>query len=172
MYKSRIMIIEDDAIEAMDIKLNLESMGYEVTAVAGSGEKALPKISECKPDLVLIDIIIKGSMNGLEVAQRIKDEFDLPFIYLTSHSDKGTMQKAKLTEPFAYLMKPFDSKELNYSIEIALYKHKMEKKLARRVQHFKNVFDNAPIGIFHSTPEDKFIRVNKALADMWGYENS
>lgn len=171
MYKSKIMIIEDDAIEAMDIKLNLESMGYDVPAVAGSGENALPKISECKPDLVLIDIIIKGSMNGLEVAQRIKDEFDLPFIYLTSHSDKGTMQKAKLTEPFAYLMKPFDSKELNYSIEIALYKHKMEKKLARRVQHFKNVFDNAPIGIFHSTPDDKFIRVNKALSDMWGYEN-
>ncbi len=171
MYKSRIMIIEDDAIEAMDIKLNLESMGYEVTAVAGSGEKALPEISECKPDLVLIDIIIKGSMNGLEVAQRIKDEFDLPFIYLTSHSDEGTMHKAKLTEPFAYLMKPFDSKELNYSIEIALYKHKMEKRLARRVQHFKNVFDNAPIGIFHSTPDDKFIRVNKALADMWGYES-
>ena len=120
MLKSRIFIIEDDAIEAMDIKINLESMGYEVLGVAGSGEDALQKLSQSKPDLVLIDIVIKGAMNGVEVAHKIKNEFDLPFIYLTSHSEETTMEKAKITEPFGYVIKPFDVTELKYTIEIAL----------------------------------------------------
>ena len=169
MSKSKILIVEDDAIEAMDIKINLENMGYDVSAVTGSGEEALQKISQCKPDLILMDIIIKGKMNGLEVAQKIKDEYDLPFIYLTSNSEEKTLEKAKLTEPFGYVIKPYDVVLLRYTIEIGLYKHKMEKKLEDRLHYFKNVFDNAPIGIFHSTVEGKFIRVNKALTYMLGY---
>ena len=172
MLKSRIFIIEDDAIEAMDIKINLESMGYEVTGVAGSGEEALQKLSENKPDIVLVDIIIKGSMNGVELAQKIKDKFDLPFIYLTSHSEEKTLEQAKITQPFGYVIKPFDAVELKITIEIALYKHEMEKKLAKRFQYFYNVFENAPIGIFHSTLEGKFIRVNRAFAEMYGYASS
>ena len=169
MLNSKILIVEDDAIEAMDIKINLENMGYDVTAVTSSGEEAFQKISQYKPDLVLIDIIIKGKMDGVEVAQKIKDNYDLPFIYLTSNSEEKTLEKAKITEPFGYVIKPFDAVELKYTIEIGLYKHKMEKKLEGRLQYFKNVFDNAPIGIFHSTIEGKFIRVNKALAHMLGY---
>ena len=171
MVKPRILIIEDDAIEAMDIKINLESMGYEVSDTCSYGEEALLKLSQNKPDLVLIDIIIKGSINGLEVGQKIKDNLDLPFIFLTSHLEEKTIEKAKLTEPYAYIIKPFDASELKISIEIALYKHKMEKKLERQAQYFKNVFKNAPIGIFHSTVEGKYIRVNKALSDMFGYES-
>ncbi len=172
MLKSRIFIIEDDAIESMDIKINLESMGYEVTGVAGSGEEALQKLSETKPDIVLVDIIIKGSMNGVELAQKIKDKFDLPFIYLTSHSEEKTLEQAKITQPFGYVIKPFDAVELKITIEIALYKHEMEKKLAKRFQYFYNVFEHAPIGIFHSTLEGKFIRVNRAFAEMYGYASS
>jgi PAS domain S-box-containing protein len=171
MLKSKILIVEDDAIEAMDIKINLENMGYDVTAVTSSGEEAFQKISQSRPDLVLIDIIIKGKMDGVEVAQKIKDNYDLPFIYLTSNSEEKTLEKAKLTEPFGYVIKPFDVVELRYTIEIGLYKHKMEKKLEGRLQYFKNVFDNAPIGIFHSTIEGKFIRVNNALTRMLGYSS-
>ena len=171
MLKSKILIVEDDAIEAMDIRINLENMGYEVSAVTSSGEEAFQKISQSMPDLVLIDIIIKGKMNGVELAQKLKDMYDLPFIYLTSNSEEKTLEKAKLTEPFGYVIKPFDVIELKYTIEIGLYKHKMEKKLESRLHYFKNVFDNAPIGIFHSTIEGKFIRVNKALAYMLGYSN-
>ncbi|MGB7969880.1 MAG: ATP-binding protein [Methanobacterium sp.] len=169
MLKSKILIVEDDAIESMDIKINLENMGYEVSAVISSGEEALPMISQHMPDLVLMDIILKGKMNGVEVAQKIKDEYDLPVIYLTSNSEEKTLEKAKLTEPFGYVIKPYDIVLLRYTIEIGLYKHKMEKKLESRLQYFKNVFDNAPIGIFHSTIEGKFIRVNKALSSMLGY---
>ncbi len=169
MLKSKILIVEDDAIESMDIKINLENMGYEVSAVTSSGEEALPMISQHMPDLVLMDIILKGKMNGVEVAQKIKDEYDLPVIYLTSNSEEKTLEKAKLTEPFGYVIKPYDIVLLRYTIEIGLYKHKMEKKLESRLQYFKNVFDNAPIGIFHSTIEGKFIRVNKALSSMLGY---
>jgi PAS domain S-box-containing protein len=172
MLKSRIFIIEDDAIESMDIKINLESMGYEITGVAGSGEEALQKLSQTKPDIVLVDIIIKGSMNGVELAQKIKDKFDLPFIYLTSHSEEKTLEQAKITQPFGYVIKPFDAVELKITIEIALYKHEMEKKLQKRFQYFYNVFENAPIGIFHSTLDGKFIRVNRAFADMYGYASS
>ena len=171
MLKSKILIVEDDAIEAMDIRINLENMGYDVSAVTSSGEEVFQSISQTKPDLVLIDIIIKGKMNGVQVAQKIKEEYDIPFIYLTSNSEENTLEKAKLTEPFGYVIKPFDVIELRYTIEIGLYKHKMEKKLERRLQYFKNVFDNAPIGIFHSTIEGKFIRVNKALSYMLGYSN-
>ena len=171
MEKPRIMIIEDDAIEAMDIKINLESMGYEVSDTVSYGEEALLKLSQNKPDLVLVDIIIKGSINGLEVGQKIKDDFDMPFIFLTSHSEEKTIEKAKLTEPYAYIIKPFDASELKISIEIALHKHKMEKKLEKQAQYFKNIFKNAPIGIFHSTVEGKYIRVNKALSNMLRYES-
>ena len=171
MLKSKILIVEDDAIEAMDIRINLENMGYDVSGVASSGEEAFQKISENIPDLVLIDIIIKGKLDGVEVAKKIKDEYDLPFIYLTSNSEEKTLEKAKLTEPFGYVIKPFEVTELKYNIEIGLYKHKMEKKLEGRLQYFKNVFDNAPIGIFHSTIEGKFIRVNKALSYMLCYSS-
>ena len=171
MLKSKILIVEDDAIEAMDIRINLENMGYEVSAVTSSGEEAIEKISQSMPDLVLIDIIIKGKMNGVELAQKLKEMYDLPFIYLTSNSEEKTLEQAKLTEPFGYVIKPFDVIELKYTIEIGLYKHKMEKKLENRLHYFKNVFDNAPIGIFHSTIEGKFIRVNKALAYMLGFSN-
>ena len=167
MLKPRILIIEDDAIEAMDIKINLESMGYEVSDTVSYGEEALLKLSQNKPDLVLIDIVIKGSIDGLEVDQKIKDDFDMPFIFLTSHLEEKTIEKAKLTEPYADIIKPFDASELKISIEIALYKHKMEKKLESQAKYFKN----APIGIFHSTVEGKYIRVNKALSDMLGYKS-
>ena len=93
MLKSKILIIEDDAIEAMDIRINLENMGYDISAVTSSGEEAFQKISQSKPDLVLIDIIIKGKMNGVQVAQKIKEEYDLPFIYLTSNSEEKTLEK-------------------------------------------------------------------------------
>ena len=171
MSKFIILVVEDDVIEAMDIKRNLESMGYRVPEIASSREEALRKLSEFRPDLILMDIILCTGMEGIETIDVIKNQYKIPLIYLTPYSETETIEMAKLTEPFAYLIKPFDSNELKNSIEIVVYKHEMETKLKEEQENFKNLFENAPVGIFHSTVNGKLSRVNKALSNMWGYDS-
>ncbi len=171
MSKVIILVVEDDVIEAMDIKRILESMGYSVPETASSGEEALQKLTEFRPDVILMDIILSGEMDGIETAEIIKNQYKIPIIYLTAYSETETIERAKLTEPYAYLIKPFDSNELKNSIEIVIYKHEMETKLKEEQENFKNLFENAPVGIFHSTPNGKLCRVNKALSNMWGYDS-
>lgn len=118
--------MEDDCIEAMDIKRTLESFGYEVPYVAHRGNDTIIKAIEIRPDLILVDIILKGDKNGIDVASELKDSL-IPIIYLTAHSEDSTVQKAKLTGPYGYIIKPYDSSELKYAIELALYKSKMKK---------------------------------------------
>ena len=171
MSKVIILVVEDDVIEAMDIKRILESMGYSVPETASSGEEALQKLTEFKPDVILMDIILSGGMDGIETADVIKNQYKIPIIYLTAYSETETIERAKLTEPYAYLIKPFNSNELKNSIEIVIYKDEMETKLKAEQEHFKNLFENAPVGIFHSTPDGKICRVNKVLSNMWGYDS-
>lgn len=117
-----ILIVEDESIVAQDMAWSLESFGYEVCAVVDTGELALKKLREHKPDLILMDIRIKGDWDGIETAQRIWAEQSVPIVYLTAYSDQATLQRAKHTQPFAYLLKPFDERELYVTIEIALSK--------------------------------------------------
>ena len=128
--KQKILLVEDDAIEAMDIKRTLESFGYKVPFTASRGEEAVEKARKELPDLILMDIILKGEMNGIETANKIK-ELEIPIIYLTAHSEEDAVQKAKLTGPYGYLIKPYDPFELRYAIELALYKNQMGKKVER-----------------------------------------
>ncbi len=158
MSKVIILVVEDDVIEAMDIKRILESMGYSVPETASSGEEALQKLTEFRPDVILMDIILSGGMDGIETAEVIKNQYKIPIIYLTAYSETETVERAKLTEPYAYLIKPFNSNELKNSIEIVIYKHEMETKLKEEQEHFKNLFENAPVGIFHSTPRRKIMQ--------------
>lgn len=121
MAGEKILIVEDDSIAAMDIKKTVESFGYSVPYVASSGKEAIRKASEIEPDLILMDIILKREIDGIEAISKIK-ELNMPFIYLTTHSEEHTIKRAKITEPSGYIIKPFDSKELKYAIELALYK--------------------------------------------------
>ncbi len=171
MSKVIIFVVEDDIIEAMDIKRILESMGYSVPETATSGEEALQKLTEFRPDIILMNKILSGEMDGMETAEVIKNQYKIPIIYLTAYSETETIERAKLTEPYAYLIKPFDPNELKNSIEIVIYKHEMETKLKKEQENFKNLFENAPVGIFHSTPNGKLCRVNNALSKMWGYDS-
>jgi len=125
----RIMIVEDELIVADDIQNCLQSLGYSVVATVSSGEQSIKKAQELRPDLVLMDIILKKEMDGIEAAEIIIKNFNIPVIYLTAHSDEATINKAKITEPYGYLLKPFNERDLLTNIEIALYKHKMETKL-------------------------------------------
>ncbi len=129
MEKARILVVEDQNIIAMDLKSRLTGLGYVVPAVIAYGEEVAAKAEELKPDLVLMDIVLKGGMDGVQAAEQIRQQFGLPVIYLTAHSDERTLQRARVTEPYGYILKPFEDRELNMAIEIALYKHRMERKL-------------------------------------------
>lgn len=129
MPSFKILVVEDESIVAMDIKHRLENMGYKVPAITSSGEEAVEKAAETSPDLVLMDIVLKGEMDGIDAAQQIKDSFDIPVVYLTAYSDERTLKRAKITGPFGYIIKPFEDRELHSAIEVALYKHEMESKL-------------------------------------------
>src|SRR5881392_1039100 len=136
MSNARIMIVEDEAIVALDLQYKLKTLGYAVSGVASSGEEAVRKVPQTGPDLVLMDIKLKGDMDGIDAAQRIRDEFNIPVVYLTAYSDENTLQRAKVTEPAGYLLKPFKDREVYATIEMALYKHKMEMELKKSAQRF------------------------------------
>ncbi|MBH8565690.1 response regulator [Nostoc sp. CENA67] len=124
--KAKILVIEEESIIACDIKNCLENSGYIVPAVTGNGEQAIAKVAEFHPDLVLIDIMLKGEMNGIEAAQEIIDCFQIPVVYMTAYSDQNILQKAKNTQPFGYIIKPFKENQLISTIEIALNKYQTE----------------------------------------------
>ena len=120
MAKAKILIVEDEALIAADIQYRLEDLGYEAPAIAASGEGAIKKAEMIKPDLVLMDIALKGDMDGIEAAGQIRDRFDIPSVYVTASMDEKMLEMAKITEPFCYINKPFDDKELSSAIEKAL----------------------------------------------------
>ncbi len=129
MIRPQIMVVEDESIVAEDMKAMLEGFGYHVPAVAFSGEEAVRKAFDTHPDLVLMDIVLKGQMSGVEAVERIRSRCNIPVVYVTAYADEKTVRRAKATEPYGYILKPFDARELQTAIEIALYKHQMEKKL-------------------------------------------
>jgi two-component system, sensor histidine kinase len=129
MEKPSLLITEDERIVAVDLQGRLESLGYDVAGLAVSGEEALAKARALRPALVLMDILLEGTMDGIETARRIREELDLPIIYLTANADPATLQRAEATHPFNYLLKPVRDRELRMSIEMALHHHAMARQL-------------------------------------------
>ncbi|MGR9000291.1 MAG: two-component system response regulator [Gammaproteobacteria bacterium] len=130
------MIVEDQGIIAMDIRNQLEAFGYEVVATASSGGQALTQAAELRPELVIMDIMLKGCMDSFSAAKSIMETLHIPVIFLTAFSDPATLQRAKTTGVYGYLVKPFHPDELHTSIEVALYKHQLERKLKESEQWF------------------------------------
>src|SRR5918911_418183 len=131
MTNRQILVVEDENIIAMDVEHRLKSMGDTVPALASSGEEAVRKVAEVRPDLVLMDIRLKGDLDGVGAAEQIRARYDVPVVYLTAYMDDYTLQRAKKTEPGGYILKPVENRELYASIELALYKHEMEGKLRK-----------------------------------------
>lgn len=125
----KILIVEDEIIIARDIENTLLKDGFEVVGLVSSGKRTIEEIKKTNPDLILMDIKLKGEMDGIETAEIIKDQFDLPVIYLTSYKDEATLLRARITEPYGYIIKPFDPKELKILIDVSYYKHKTKEKL-------------------------------------------
>lgn len=134
MAKANILIVEDKFIVAEDIATSLRKLGYEVAGVVSVGEEVIGKVRELQPDLVLMDIRLKGKLDGIEVAQLLQDEFGLPVIYLTAHSDSETLERAGRTEPYGYILKPFEERQLYSVIELALNRR---RELRERLQQKK-----------------------------------
>jgi len=123
----RILIVEDEAIIAQNIKSSLEIIGYQVVGHAMNGDKALDLFAHNEADLILLDISIKGSLSGIDLAKVIRKKYNIPFIYITSYSDKVTLDLVKETNPYGYIVKPFNDNDLKVNIELALHKHKQEQ---------------------------------------------
>lgn len=131
MSKTNIIVVEDESIVAKDIQLSLRKLGYNVLAICSNGYDAILAVEEHKPHIVLMDIMLKGDMSGIEAAAQIKEKFNIPIIFLTAYADESTLNKAKVTEPYGYIIKPFKEIDLHTSIEMALYKHEKEKEIRK-----------------------------------------
>jgi len=136
-----ILVVEDERIVALDIKTRLKKLGYTVTGVVASGEAALAACRDNPPALVLMDIFLAGDMDGIEAARRIREDHDLPVVYITSHDDQKTLRRAARTAPYGYVIKPVDERWLQSAIEVALYKHATEVDLKRSEERFRRLFE-------------------------------
>ena len=141
MAKAQILIVEDERIVAQDIRVTLVNLGYSVAAVVSSGEAAIEKAEELRPDLVLMDIVLREDMDGIQAAEQIRTRFDIPVVYLTAYADEKRLERAKLTQPFGYVLKPFNDRELHTNIEMALHRHRMERELKQSEEDWRNAFD-------------------------------
>lgn len=126
--KKKVLIVEDEGIIAIEIESTLELLGYQVVGKAMNGDKALDLFKTTQPDLVLLDINIKGTLNGIDLAKIIREKYDFPFVFLTSYSDLDTLKQVQKTIPYGYVVKPFTDKDLRSNIELAIYKFENEKK--------------------------------------------
>lgn len=139
----KILVVEDESIVSKDIQMSLKRLGYEICGAAPSGEEAVEIAREKLPDLILMDIMLKGKMNGIETAHVIREEMEVPIIYLTAYADESTLSKAKITEPYGYIIKPFQEIDLHTSIEMALYKHQKELEKKKEVEMLYSAVENS-----------------------------
>jgi DNA-binding LytR/AlgR family response regulator len=169
MSKTRILVVEDESIVAKDIQRTLEKLGYEVPATASSAESAFQKLEEVEPDLVFLDIKLKGEQDGVHIAEHIKDRYDIPVIFLTSFVDQDTIDRAKVTEPYGYLVKPFNEGDLKTTVEMALFKFSKDRELRLSEQRLSNALGKIENAVFVTDQDLRLNYINeKALAICGG----
>jgi PAS domain S-box-containing protein len=148
MTALRVLIVEDEVIIASDLSYTLQSMGYSVTGTVRSGEAALESVAKAPPDLVVMDINLDGKLDGIETADAIHKTRDIPVIYLTAYADKPLLERAKITGPYGYLITPYDERELRSVVEMAWYKHSLDKKIRESEDKFRALTENTPDILF------------------------
>jgi PAS domain S-box-containing protein len=162
----KILIVEDDLIIATDLEKRLKKIGYQVCGIAVSGKGATTLAAEEKPDLILMDIKIKGDSDGITTAYNIKKTLDVAIIYLTSYYDDSTLERAKITEPYGYILKPVDDVELITTIEMALYKHDVEKKIKDSEKWLSTTLKSIGEGVI-ATDNDGKVKFMNPVAEEW-----
>lgn len=134
MTQANILIVDDERIINMDTVRRLEHLGYTVAGVADSGEEGVAQADKTRPDLVLMDIRMPGKMDGIAAAAQIQEQFSIPVVYVTAFGDEETLERAKVTDPFGYIIKPYNDRDLRVAIEIALIKSKLEQELRQTLR--------------------------------------
>ncbi len=174
MEPAKIMVVEDEGIIAQDIKNCLENLGYVVPEVVYTGKEAIEKAEAVHPDLVLMDIVLKGEMDGIETAAEIRNRFSIPIVYLTAYEDDKTLKRAKLTEPLGYILKPFEERYLRSNIEMALYKHKMELKLRENERWLGTILRSVgdAVVVTDSVGNVRFMNPVAEVLTGWGFKDA
>jgi two-component system cell cycle sensor histidine kinase/response regulator CckA len=170
--EAKILVVEDEGLVALGLKQSLQRARYDVPAVASSGEEAIELARRLRPDLVLMDIQLRGSTDGVSAAEQIWEEMEIPVVYLTAHADETTLARARRTAPFGYLLKPFQDRELELTIEMALYKHRLDCQIRDSEERYRTLFDRVPIGLFRCRPDGTLLMVNPALVNMLGFPDA
>jgi len=142
MSKINVLVVEDESIVSKDIQHSLKKLGYNVVGASATGELAIELAGSEKPDIVLMDIMLKGEMNGIEAADQIKAKHAIPIIFLTAYADEATLSKAKITEPYGYILKPFKEIDLHTTIEMAIYKHGKEQEVVKERDLLYSIIEN------------------------------
>lgn len=169
MKKARILIVEDEAIVAEDFQHIITSLGYEVAGCCATADDAIKKAGELHPDLILMDIILKGKKDGLYAAREISTKMDIPVIFVTVYSDRDLIERAKNGESYGYILKPFQEKQLLPSIEIALYGHKMKKQVEEAEAKYRDIVENCPDMIHSVDANGRIVFANQAECKFLGY---
>jgi len=165
----QILVVEDERIVAQDIRNSLTALGYSVAGVAYSGVEAIAMAKKMRPDLVLMDIMLKGEIDGIQAYEQICNHIDIPIIYLTAYADEKTIQRAKLTTPFGYILKPFEDKELHTAIELALYKHKIDKELNETRKWLATVLQSIGDAVIATDYKGLVTFMNPVAEDLTGW---
>lgn len=172
MVASRILVVEDERIVAKDLELRLQALGYEVVGVAATGSDAVRLTSELSPDLVMMDIRLHGEMDGIEAAARIRKDHFIPVVYLTAHSDEETLKRAQVTEPYGYILKPFQERELRTVIEMGLYKHRAERDLRASERRYATTLASIGDGVIATDRHATITFLNPVAERLTGWPAS
>jgi two-component system, response regulator PdtaR len=167
-----IFIVEDELIEAEDLKMTLERQGYTVAGIASSGETALSALDAARPDLVMMDIHLAGGMDGIETAEQVRCRYGTPVVFLTAFADDASLERAKVTEPSGYILKPYYERELHSVIEMALYKHRMEMLAAEHARTIRILANAIPDAVAIVDRTRQIVALNDAMSRRLGYDTS
>ncbi len=169
MSNNSILVVEDEVLVARDIQARLTRMGYDVVGVSGKGKDAIHKALTLLPDLILMDINLRDEIDGVEASLRIREEYDVPIIFCTAYSNEETLERAKISEPYGYVLKPFDNRELEINIEIALYKHRMERDLEETRQRLDVTLSNVSDGVIAADASGEIFLMNPVASKITGW---
>lgn len=169
MSRKSLLVVEDEVLVARDIKARLIRMGYDVIDMAARGHEAVEKAIRLRPDLVLMDINLRDDMDGVEAAIKIRESYDVPVIFCTAYSNEDTLERAKVSEPYGYVLKPFDNRELEINIEIALYKHRVERDLADTRNRLDATLTNISDGVIAADMQGEIYLINPMAEKITGW---
>ena len=166
---TKILVVEDESVVARDLERSLTDLGYDVTDCVTSGEEALISAEERRPDVVLLDIRLRGQIDGIEAASLLRARYRVPVVYLTAYSDDDTLWRAARSEPYGYIVKPFTSREVRSAVEIARYKHAMDAQLAARERWFSTTLRSIGDAVVACTPDRRVKFMNQAAEELTGW---